>query len=561
MVLVIAPSAAWAQPTSPPERLLRHVPADAALVVVVPELEKLVMDVASFGRAVGHPHAAGLEPHKLLEELDLLDSIEGLDLCGPLVLAHKPGGGAPLLLGQVKDAAAWKAAVHAEEVPGGLLRVLVFGEPGYASVQDGILIVGETREDVTEAASAGGALLAPFRAATAKRAAGHDALLFIRTEPWKPLIEVTLTAAGAVLRAGAAISAPQDESVQQLWTWFFEQMGQFVTAIETCTIGVRLDEQEAFAEVALTFRPDGGVGRYLEQVGKSRESLLRGLPAERSMMVVAAEWTMPPDAPNLTNQLYEAMLATEALKQKLGTVAFEQGMQAAMKMNRLVSGYNMSLAAGPEAGLLVTGRYFTADPAGVLEHMRAAYQCSSEFLNPFGGGAMLDVTERIDQTGATPIQAFDLLFTLDDEPARRMLEAIYGKSTTMYTAAAPQGVVFALGPTGPARARLDQLLAAPASRPSGDLRLEAALARVAPGPQMFCTLDLPRFLEFVTNACRVAGAPLPDLECGEAPLPLIVAALYLEPQRVRAELRVPAAPIRQVVEGVRAAKRAKAGGQ
>ena len=123
LLLLVIVSSCAALAGAPAERLLARVPDDAALVVLVPSVEKLVSGIAAFGKSVGVDDLADMDTQGLVGGLSLVDEVEGLSIGGPLLLAMSPSRNEPLLMCLVKDGEAWRGAAGAEQTEGGLYRI------------------------------------------------------------------------------------------------------------------------------------------------------------------------------------------------------------------------------------------------------------------------------------------------------------------------------------------------------------------------------------------------------------------------------------------------------
>jgi hypothetical protein len=553
--LIAVPFAA-AQSPAPLDRLLKYVPEDAALVVAFPSAQKLLAHAIAFNSSVN----PGLSPSSrgvlAVEWPDVLKDAVGLDLDAAFVVAMAPDRPNPLILAGVADAAAWKHAVRAEPLEGNLWRVRPCGEPGFAAIQGDVLILCDGREGVQAALQANGKFAERFQKHAGKLPAAHDVVLYADVPPWRPMIEAALLAAGVSVQMGMAARSPPDESMERMWHWFFRELGQFAGEMEVWTAAARFGPEGVFAETTATFRAEGSVSEYLKTVRKTRGGLLRGLPADEALVVAAGEWEIPPGTKCLCTRWTEAALDTETLKQKFGPEACDQAMKATAAAYDSTRGFNFAMASAPGIkGVLVTGLSFTRDPQAVIQNTRTVYAISPAFMNPFGPGSMMEVAIRNERIGTTEIFAFDTILKTKDEQVRRLLEAMYGTSLTTYMAPHAEGVLIVGGPTEAARTQLSRVLTKAPGKLADNQRVNAALKTLAPEPQACLLVDLPRLVDFVLTAVRETGARLPPFKLADRASALIAVGLYLEPDRIRAELAVPVEPVRTLVEGFEAPKK------
>lgn len=539
---------------APLERLLAQVPDDAALIVVVPNLEKLASGIAAFGKAIEVDDLADLRAPQLLAQLDLLDEVAGLDVGGPLLLARAPDQSTPLILATVKDAEAWKQAVGAQETEGGLLRVQVCCASTFATINQGVLIIGDDPAVIRSAQKADGAIAKRFRTHAGELLASHGVVCYVEMAPWRSMVDAALMAAGTYMQMGMAMSGQADESLLQMWKWVFDECGGFVRDVDVFLVGMRPGADGVFVEAVMKFPPDSSVGKYLGKVGKTRGKLLRGLLDENSTLVFGCEWDRPAGGHNLNARMMKAMLSTGALEEKLGSEVFKEALHATLTSYDLMTGYNGSIVLPTDGeGMTASGLYFTDDPQGVMVGMHRACELSPEFLN-FGTGSTTEITLREQRIDDVKVNVFEISFTTEDEQVRRMLERVYGRTMTLRMAPHPLGVAFAMGPADAALARLRQVLAGAGRKLVDNHRVAAAGKALSPDPQIFILVDLPKFVEFALNTVRASGAPVPAIEFAQKPSAFIAWGGYLQADRFRAELFVPAEPVKVVVDGFRALK-------
>ena len=554
--LIIALPAAVAQtdpPAEPPiERLLAHVPADAPLVFAVPSIEKLTNGLAAFGETIGVDSLADLKTATLLAQLDLLDDIEGLDTGGPLLIAQYPARPTPLLLCLLKDRDAWKRSAKAEDMDGDLLRVCVCGESGCAAVKGDVLIVGDDRDSVTAALKADGEFAGRFHARAGKLLDENHLVVYVIIPEWRPMIDAALMAIRVSFQMGMAMGSTHDEDAVALLDSQLDGFAKIVQQTEVFAVGVRGGARGISAAATASFKPDGSVAAYLKKVRATEAPLLRGLPAGDAMVALACEWAVPPGTPSLNTYWLKAALETDALKARLGQADHEKATNALLATYNDTTGYNLAMTPvpGDAGGMVMSAVYFTADPPALAENMRAAYAISAEFINPLGPGASMDVTSRQERIGSADVHAFDMVFRTEDEQIRRLMAAVYGESTTIYTAPRANDVMFVMGPTAIARTRFQTMFEGTGGSLQDDKRIAATSKLLSPNPQACLFIDAARSMTFLLDAVRATGQPVPAVDFGDAPMPFVACGVYLEPDRVRAELVIPAKPIKTIIDRI-----------
>ena len=535
---------------SPVDRLLTHIPDETALVIVVPSIEKLVAGINAFGQHIGVDDLSDLDARALLDNLELLDEVKGLNIGGPLLLALEPERNAPLLLCTVKDADTWKSAIEAKPAEEGLYRIPICCDYGFAGFDRDILLIAEDQETIQEALRASGKFARCFQSHSGKLLDTHQLVLHVHMAGWKPNIDATLTAIQTSMQVGIAMSGQHDEASIRYLNWLLGRCRDVLGQIEVLTAGVRIAAEGLMAESTVTFEPNGAVVDYLKKVRKTKEALLRELPDEDSIIVFGCEWELPPGTKTLGSIYFEGLLGeAEELKERLEDEAFQKAFQATKAMQEQISGYNVAFRAGPDGeGLIFDGRYFTKQPQSMLENMRCSYEIIPEFMSAFGAGASVEVMTRTEQIESVKANVIEMKFIVEDEQTRRMIEALYGKSLTSYTAPCKDGVVYTMGPAESARARLSKMLSGNGGKLTDNIRVISASKTLTNYPQVCVLLDLPKLFDFGVNWAKALGIPIPPIEFKQEPTALAVFNGYLEPRAIRVELFLPADPIKHLVE-------------
>lgn len=106
---------------------------------------------------------------------------------------------------------------------------------------------------------------------------------------------------------------------------------------------------------------------------------------------------------------------------------------------------------------------------------------------------------------------------------------------------------------------MEKLLAGPAGKLLDDPRVAAAGAALSPNPQLYMLLDPARFIRFGAGMARTAGAATCPVDLPDQPAAFIAAGLYLQPDQIRAELFIPAEPVKLLTKALKALKAAGEG--
>jgi hypothetical protein len=529
-------------------QVLEHVPEEAGLVIVAPSLGGLIGGLAEFGRSIGVAALGDLTARKLLNDLDVIERTDGLDLAGPFLIALAPTRSSPLLVCTVSDAEVWRAASGAQPVEAGLWRLLMFGEPAYAACEGKLLIVADEAETVRAALRGGAEFAARFGPRAGAWLADSQLVLAIKVPGWTSAIAPAMGAARASLQISMMISGQQDENMLRLVAWFFDQAQVLLGQVETYTAGVRIGAEGVFYRDAMSFKLDGSAAAYLRKVEKTERNLLRGLLDDEDVCVFAYEWELPPEAESMSAQVYEALLGSGPLRQRLGENKFQPAYRALLAAQKEISGASTAISAAPtEPLLLFSGIQFSPQPQVVLDQTRQAYETAPEFISAFGAGTNVEVAWKRERIDSLDAYAYEVSFATPDEQARRVIETLYGRTLSTYSAAHPQGVAYTTGAAERATAQLARMMSADGKLLAENPRIQEGLRRLSPNPQMLVFLDLPRCLELAIRIARLTGAPLPPIEFSQTPLPLVSYGGYLDGNTLCGELYVPAAPLKEAV--------------
>jgi hypothetical protein len=544
---------AEAQPSSL-DRVLKHVPGDAAMVVVIPDMGKLVTGLAAFGRAIEVGELADIDTQGLAKKLCQAELIGGmseeLHSVGSFVLAMGPEYSAPVVIFRISDPAGLAAVKMALEVsdPAGQEE-----REELARVVNHVVIVGKD-EDVVEAAASGdGELVGRLRKELYPWGDDKSALLFVDVPAWKAQIEQGMRMAETFLQMSAAMGGAQAEAGIAFWKWVLDSCRTLVGEAQVYTAAVRVGTEGIFAADLARFEPDGQVAGYLKQVRKSSADLLRGLPADRPPLVFGCEWLLPEGSETLNEKMARAML----FAQPAGTQPAEQhravAVEQALVAYRYMSGYSGIVTFGPEGkGICVSGLYLTEHPKRLMENV-SGLAVAGMLMRGQGAVVSLDMQRRQETVGGVRADVCTFTFGVADEQMRAVLELLYGESMELYAAPRPEGVSYTLGPVQAARTRMEKLLSGGGGKLSGSKDVAATLKAISPGPQMCVLADLAPLFEWFLNIAVVGGAPVPQLDMPDQTA-YVAFGLYLERDTVRAELWVPAEPIKALIEAVEEVK-------
>jgi hypothetical protein len=540
--------------SSPLDNVLKHVPDDAALVIVTPDTDKLVAGLAAFGKAIGVEELATIDKQELIEELqdsELFETMaEVLASIETFALALGPSHDEPLAILSARDPdalASLKTAIEALEAAAPESR------DEFAKVVGNVVIWGADEQFVQAAATAGGKVAARMRKELGSLGTGNDVLLWIDVPAWKAQIDQAMTMAENIMQMGMAMAGPEAEAGMGLWKWIFDSCRTLVNETEVYGAAVRIGADGVFGADVARFKADGEIAGYLKKARKSQADLLRGLPDERAAIIFGCEWMLPEGTETLSEMMLKAILAGPMAETQPAAQERAAEIKRAIAAYGQLSGYNAAgmFAAGCK-GLSAAGLYMTKNPKLLMQNIQALTELTTQMMGAFAPGVSVEVTRRQETVEAVLADVYTFVFETEDEQVGDMLSAMYGESLTLYFAPHPEGVLYAQGPAETAREQMSKLLAG-GGKLSKNQDVAAALKTISPNPQMCLLVDPARVFGWAMGLAGATGGPIPDIHLPEK-TPYVAFGFYLERDTVRAELWVPSPTIKAVAEAIEEAE-------
>jgi len=523
--------------------VLRRLPDDAHLVLVVPNLKTATDGARGLARSIGVQKLDGLEPHAVLAWA-LGAQARFFDGDGPLVVAISAQQGEPVILGR---RAGEEPTTTAPAEPVADARLFELGEGGsLALTTDGVVVLSRESADLRRALRSRGQVARELESRCGDLLARQHLVLYLDAPPWNDWLTQQLQVVAQSMYLGMATMPDAAEGIQ-LWKWMFEQAERLAGELQRVVGALRIDGAGLRAEVQIDFQEGGAAARYLAAVRKSDKDLLRGLPVGDAAVVFAYEWELASDVEGVEASLLRAVTRTESLREKMGD-RLDEAVERSIAMQRRISGSSGMLAGSPEvAGFLFSGLYLTSQPVTVRRDLRTLYESCPELMSAWGGLPSFQLRPLTEEVAGVTADVYDFSMLSDDAEIQSALEAMYGRDPRLYLAEHSQGLAYALGPRDAARASLERLLVATSSAPSRDPRVDALFTTLSPGPQFCILVDAPRSLRWLRALVQRMGLPIFVAVPDTGTAPLAGFALYLDRTAVRAELLVPAEALRQVV--------------
>jgi len=529
-VAALAQSGAAREPTL--DDLVKLVPDDPALVVVIPDFSDIVAGVQAFGVAAGVGDLAQFDGDAFFDEFEfsgLPDEWQGcLRRTGPFIFVLTDAQSEPLLLCTVAEALA--------APPNELIEL-----------KGNILIAASDAEVMRAVRNASGTFAKRFADRVQPVLVEHDLAIFCDVPSWSVQIEPMLSLGKMFAQMGAAATTQPTQVSLTMVNWVFEALRTLVDEARTLVVAGRIGADGVHVSKNVHFDPTGKVAGYLGKIRKPEKDPLRGLPPTPGTMVMAAEWVTPADVETINEKMLDVLLS--ATSQPADQAEQPKLTPELRKVYRALDGYNGVMAFGTQPeGMRASGFYLTDRGQAVLDGFEDMWEMATPMMTSMAPGFTMEVSQEGEMVGSVKALVYRFKFDAPDEVTRRALQSIYGGSTTLYAALHPEGVACAIGPAEVARADLERIMSAKSASLSADRRVAEALKKLSPRPQAFMLLDLPGLMTWATELAELSGEGMPQFKPPEKPLPYLGFSLYLHESAISAELFFPAKVAKYIVE-------------
>ncbi len=257
-----APTTAPAALSPAVEAVLRYVPDDTHVLLLVPHLDDLTRGAAAFGTAAGVPELAEFAPRGVLESL-LGQAAAALDTGGALAVALSATSPEPLLIATRSRSDDWLPATQPTRLRDGALAYEFGGEQCVATTTEGVVLVVREKDELRRALDASGKFVAQLRTEIATAPRGWQAFLLVDVPAWRETLESHLTLAARCLYLGMAANDSDVEIALKVWDWLLGQARQVLTEAQMLTVALRVDADGVFLVPRARFAPDGRIAGYL----------------------------------------------------------------------------------------------------------------------------------------------------------------------------------------------------------------------------------------------------------------------------------------------------------
>jgi hypothetical protein len=548
---VPTPSSAPAALAPAVETLLRYVPDDTHVLVLVPRLDDLTRGVAAFGTAAGVSELADFALSGVLE--NTLGRAGGaLDPGGALAVALSATSMEPMLIATRSRSDDWLPATQPTPLREGARAYEFGGEHWVATTTEGVVVIVRERDELRRALDASGKFVSQLRSEASAAPRGWQALLLVDVPAWRETLAAQLALAARCLYLGMAADDSEAEIALKFWDWLHGQTRRALAEAQMFSLALRVDADGVFVVPRARFAAEGRIADYLAAIPRPTRPLLRGLPSRPADVVLSYEWPEPADGESWNTSLCRALFTGEVLKEKVGAEQIDAVLRRNVEMHRKLTGGSAACDLSPSTpGMLYWGLHFTSDAEGVKHDLREICALTPALLKSWGTFPMAVTRQPSEQVAGVDADRYQLDVEASGDASHALLKTLYGEDGAFYAACHADGLAFVCGPRNPARATLTGLLSADAPRLAADARVSTALARLAPQPHFCLLADLPRLTSGLLTLIEAAGLPAPSLTLTTRETPLVSLGVYVEPAGLRAELFVPAEPVRVLAESAR----------
>lgn len=558
LVFVAAVGAALGQPASQPTtraasdgvaRVLRHVPDGAQLVIIVPNVEQFADGLRAFVKSIGIPGVKGFTARELISE-PLGAPAEALRLDAPIAVAMTAGRDEIVVIGLLAAGTSQPTSPSPRSLAGAALRD--FGDEGLlAMTDDGVAIIARDEAAARGTIEARGELGRSIDAALTDRIRDHQLLVYVDVPAWHERVEMAIDLITQTSMMGLSVAGPEAANAMRVQRWAFDEARALLGEIQTYVAGASLDADGVRYTDRVLVRTDGQLAKYLAGVKPFDRDLLRGLHAERPAAVFGMEWQTAPDVATVEEVMFDTLLATDELKQRLGEDRLRSAIDRIKSAHRRLTGYNgaFDLVKGGQ-GMTMSGLYLTDQADEHCNDIRTLFKNNPEFLcawASFPQGCSVEFSTDTCQRVQADVFRFSVPHS--GSPIEAAMEAMYGATPAYMFAPTPRGTAYYVGAADGGHDTMQRLIAdGPGPALSDDPHIRAVLDRLSPHPQLVMLLDIRRMIELSMRMTKAMGMPAPKFEMAGEPLAYSAYALYLQPSEVRQEMILPSTPIRQIIQ-------------
>lgn len=541
------------------------LPDNTSLVLYIPSPDKLAHGIAEFGKAIGVDDLAEMDTATLLEDVDVLGDLSGVNTAAPMVLSFTRESDW-LLCCTLSDEKEFRNSVKPEDVEDGelLIRGTLSGRC-FAAIRDHVLVVSFGNRSVLKAAlKSDGKSGERFFDHARSMADNAAAVFWVDGPALRTRIAEPLNSFEQKIRIGAGLMGSEAEAAVGFWSFTLDHIRRLVGDLDNYVAAIQLDKEGVRVQDRARFRKDTDTARYLERAKATSGDALRGLVDGPFAMAFCAEWESP-DQESFYDRFIRSMVSIETLEKKVGKDKVEAALRTMTEMHKQVRG-SAGLIRFDESSqsMHILQALYVDKPQELREKLRHCFELSPELMSLASGGPGFTVQQDLKslsietKSGTIQADSYNFKTRSDDPQLDRFLEMLFGVDSATIVVPLERHLLVVLAPASQARADIERSLSgAPPLR--SNPRVSAALDKLAKNPQACALLDPRPLVSFAMRAAGTFGLPTPTLEFGNQTPGLIAAGIYLEPQSTHIELWVPSDAIHSVVSAFQKAMNKDAG--
>ncbi len=433
-------------------KLLRIMPSDVPMVVVVPDAMKLDRAVAAVQtRFKTSADDAGIVAH-MKSEIGLA---EWADLGRPI------GVGVPAFGGPEWQGVLWlwidDFTSKARGLPGateanGVWELPFQGkETLFARVQGEYVAVSNTREAMGRASKQEQALT-DVGGRVRKLLDDREVWIHCNVEPVRASALAAVAQFGQMAPLWTMMASAQGNAdpaaLTALTTAITDASREYMEQIETVDVFVGLSEGEADVTL-VTFYKDGSIKSYLARQKPASVPLLEHL--EEQPYFMAMGYHVPGDESPFFDYLLERIGRDTNVAPKPGTGTgttgtLKEGMDTIRTLFRKLQGQNVVMGVSP-GGMRMSGDYIGSDPKGLLQAVKESLVVPNPLTRSFNAGAEYEASGS-KTVGNVTVDEFTVKVETTDPAAANML-AMYGGTPQLVLGVVGDRVRYYLGTKPP----------------------------------------------------------------------------------------------------------------
>lgn len=545
--------------------MLRWVPEDAAMCVLVSSIDTFAERAAVFTTALSGDDSLRWTPQRLLDEFELSAIAERIDTRSGIVFADLRSLASGVIC-RLKDADAWPATPGLAQQPDGTWLLQSGATARFALLRDDLIIVSSERSFLDAARAARGDFRERFLdACKPLLATPHQVVCWVDAPAFSPQILPAAMWIRQVFYAALIASGNVSAGGAEFWDTILEGADQALEETRILRAGLQLDDSGVTVRVGASFRKDGRVQRYLQDIRASSKNGLRGLPDTDFLAAFSAEWSLAPGREPMQKLLTRAMVGGSGLQDQLGKEKFDQALALTDRMHDLISGSSSTIAVTGNGTLVSCGLNLTHSPKEVTELMRRGVDISGPFVMACITGLDGTVQHTTETMSDVEVDVLSIKPNEANLPMNMAIKQVYGDQPILLVAAAADGMAYAMGAAQPARKLMARVLESAAAKGglAGNDRVRAAEKAIDAKPQAILVLDVPRLMHALMQLSRrmqgTASSPAGEGEPTTDATPYAILGMHLDPDGIRISAHMPVESLRAAGAEVR--KLAKSRGQ